>query len=856
MPFDNFIQLNRTFSELSEKSGNNDDEEISGSFTGTQFDWDSLIKEYRVIILSEAGSGKTAEIRNAARTLREQGKAAFFLRLEHIRTDFEDAFEVGAFNDFNNWIESSEEGWLLLDSVDEARLRDPRDFELAIRKLKKHIQKTLDRTHIVITSRISAWRPKTDRDLCNLQLPFAGEFFKKCVSKSNNTENTFDNPCQTEKQTNNSDIKLFRIFALNDLKAYQITLFVKSKGIEDSKAFLDEVERADAWQFTSRPQDLEELTDFWNDNGRIGSRYEIIRNSIDRRLAERDQNRKEIHTLTKDRAHLGAKLIAAATTLAKVSKITVPDGTDNSKGLAVQSVLPDLSGAEQSILLLRPIFDEAIYGTVRFHHRSVREYLAAEWFAELLKRETSRRNIEALFFRSQYGKDIVTPTLRPILPWLVLMDEKIRTRVRKIAPEIFFEGGDPLQFPLDFRRELLREVCEQMADGVTGRSAKSYAGVQRFAAPDLSDEVRALIQKYAGNNVLTEFLLRMAWLGKIKEVLPEAMTIALMPNAEKYARLSAFSAIKTIGSEEDQEQIRKSFLNEASELNREFLAELIKDLKPTENRWDWLFACLKKSEKKEPYAYDHHLPEAVTDFVLSADIELLQRMKSGLNELLGIKPLIHDEFCDVSIAYEWLILPTAEAVERLIKLRNSDFFNDKAFSVLYKISILSNHGFGTVDISKNKQNLIQLVSAWPQLKRQLFWFEVKQYRENEYKKSGKRLTDFWEAGVWRALWNFEITDFDYIANEIEKQSFLDDKLVALTLAFNIYKEAKRPQKWRLMLHKLTAGNIELEEQLKSHMKPPPQSDLPPLTRPLTLGKSRLLFCEILPGSDLLNRCAV
>ena len=33
-------------------------------------------------------------------------------------------------------------------------------------------------------------------------------------------------------------------------------------------------------------------------------------------------------------------------------------------------------------------------------------------------------------------------------------------------------------------------------------------------------------------------------------------------------------------------------------------------------------------------------------------------------------------------------------------------------------------------------------------------------------------------------------------------------------------------------------------------------DLPPLTRPLTLGKSWLLFCEILPGSDLLNRCAV
>jgi hypothetical protein len=98
-------------------------------------------------------------------------------------------------------------------------------------------------------------------------------------------------------------------------------------------------------------------------------------------------------------------------------------------------VLPDWDDKDQSILLSRPIFDEAIYGAVRFHHRSVREYLTAEWFAELLKRETSRRTIETLFFRNQYGLDIVVPTLRPILPWMAILDEKIRERVRKVAPE-------------------------------------------------------------------------------------------------------------------------------------------------------------------------------------------------------------------------------------------------------------------------------------------------------------------------------------------------------------------------------------------------------------------------------------
>lgn len=80
-------------------------------------------------------------------------------------------------------------------------------------------------------------------------------------------------------------------------------------------------------------------------------------------------------------------LLAAATTLVQDPTIRVPDGAANSKGISVQSVLPDWDDKEQSTLLSRPIFAEAIYGAVRFHHRSVREYLAAEWFAELLNRE-------------------------------------------------------------------------------------------------------------------------------------------------------------------------------------------------------------------------------------------------------------------------------------------------------------------------------------------------------------------------------------------------------------------------------------------------------------------------------------
>src|SRR5436305_1193942 len=114
------IELRRTFHELSQAKGpGSDDEPLYPS--GKRHDWTTLLEEHRVVILSEAGSGKTAEIREVAKSLRNHGKAAFFLRLEHVASDFEIAFEEGTLEEFQSWVASTDPGWLLLDSVDESR---------------------------------------------------------------------------------------------------------------------------------------------------------------------------------------------------------------------------------------------------------------------------------------------------------------------------------------------------------------------------------------------------------------------------------------------------------------------------------------------------------------------------------------------------------------------------------------------------------------------------------------------------------------------------------------------------------------------------------------------------------------
>ena len=71
------------------------------------------------------------------------------------------------------------------------------------------------------------------------------------------------------------------------------------------------------------------------------------------------------------------------------------------------------------------------------------------------------------------------------------------------------------------RRRILRDVCEQIAEGAAYGSAQDYAAVQRFVSADLSAEVRVLVQKYSSNDELVAFLLRMVWLGQLQDTLPE-----------------------------------------------------------------------------------------------------------------------------------------------------------------------------------------------------------------------------------------------------------------------------------------------------------------------------------------------
>ncbi|NHZ44953.1 NACHT domain-containing protein [Massilia aquatica] len=808
------IELHRTFRELlrDEKQGDDTRALSRGNATLTL---PNLLDEPRVIILSEAGSGKTAEVHEAARRLKAEGKAAFFLRLEHVVLDFDTAFEEGTLDEFQAWLASSDQGWVLLDSIDESRLRSPLDFDAATRKVSTRLATAKQRTHLLITGRAPAWRPKTDLELCERLFPVADEHI---VAPRYGDSETIDEHKQAAAI---GGVSRFKIVTLEDLSAEQIKRFVEEKGIGQTQAFLDAIERADAWSFTARPQDLDELTGFWLDNGAIGSRLELMKNSVKRRLKEADQTRAEALPLPSDRALNGACAIAAALVLTNQQTAQIPDGTKGFQGLKLDAVLIGWPDREITTLLQRPLFTPDIYGTVRFHHRSVKEYLAAQWFLKLLSQEVSRRRVEELFFREQYGIEVVVPSLRPLLPWLTMVDDRILARVRRVAPEIVFEGGDPVQLPADVRSSILGQMCDQLASGESRRSLADFAAIQRFAAPDLTDTLRCLVQKHQANDDIVFFLMRMVWQGRLKDALPEAMAVACLHTAGYASRIAAFRAIADLGTPQDMAMVRKKFAEEGAPLDRRCVADLVSHIQhPDEQTFQWLMDCVPQLAEYNEFE-GTGLSEEIASFFELAPLWLVEHGIELLHELLTLPPVVEHRYCAISTRYQWLRRAAGIAVRRLLNVRHVSALIPSSLAILYLLPLDGQYNVRAFDVGK--LGLAETVQQWPELKWALFWHAVERERKSK-EESGERVVDPWMALGSAIYVSFDANDFDSAVRAISERAVADDKLVALSLAHRLYTQTGREHRRNAQLKKAVGTDKILETRRAELMNPPKKTD--------------------------------
>lgn len=326
----NFIELNRTFVPISKDHTFNEDEyDLSHIFGLSETKkWSDLLELSRVIILAEAGAGKTDEVKAIARRLHDEGKAAFFFRLEHLGSDFEGAFdETGTLLEFDDWKNREEFGWFFLDSVDEAKLCGPKQFETAIRKFGVKLGDHKERAHIFITSRISEWEPQSYLSFIKNTIPFIKPIeFTEEQGEENTTalSKSFQNKALPAHKGEPKHVEP-EIFALCPLDQDQRRTFSQAYGVQEIDPFLTAIERAEAEIFSGRPQDLIELIDYWKQHQQIANRSKLIKHGIETKLRESDPDRASELPLNLEEANYGAEMLAAEVTFLRKNRILVPE---------------------------------------------------------------------------------------------------------------------------------------------------------------------------------------------------------------------------------------------------------------------------------------------------------------------------------------------------------------------------------------------------------------------------------------------------------------------------------------------------------------------------------------------------
>lgn len=505
-------------------------------------DWTELLRSRRITIISEAGSGKTYECQSQQRRLFGEGQPAFFFELSELAR----SEAVGSLltpeelSRVEVWHAASDEiATFFLDAYDELRLTRGR-FRTALTRLRAFVGPNLDRIRLIVTSRPVPF----ERELLGQLFPLS-EPRKEARTFVDDVMGTADE--QVSPATDKNPLPMWRTVCLTPLDEPAIRALVTGYGLTDVEAFISDLRSRDAFDFARRPQDLIELCQDWREHRRIRVHRDQVITNINLKLKPRT-DRDEAGPLSEAKAREGAGTLALAVLLMK--SMTIRHSTDLQDEDAAEPcvdptrLLPTWTQEERRTLLERPLFSYASYGRVRFHHRSVLEFLAAERLQALIRAGMSRRAVKRLLFaRTAQGLDVIRPSLRSVAAWLSLHDADVFREVCQREPENLICLGDPSSLSIEQRKTALRAFVDGNRLGTWRGHHVPRIQTRRFADHALGPAVRQLWDSGIVNGEMREFLLELAATTPLPEMSDPAVDIFMDRTAPDGERLDALRTI-------------------------------------------------------------------------------------------------------------------------------------------------------------------------------------------------------------------------------------------------------------------------------------------------------------------------
>jgi hypothetical protein len=828
---DEYIQLTRRFADY--RSGEDIERDNGGFFYSSHLyaprTWSDLLKHRCTVVVGTSGSGKSIEFRQKANSLRAANKMAFFCRLEDLANlPLASALEIGTHDELDEWLSTGEEGWFFLDAVDEARLASIRQFEHAINNFLEAIAPHRERIHALISTRPHAWEAYGDREmLCrklDLRIADIEQDEDEADTQTGHVSETEETESSDELRTNPAprQQELLHIVKLAPLGHDHIRIFAKARGVGDIERFMEEVEKANADVFANRPADLPGLIEDWKTKKRIGRYSDVVLQNISTKLKEVNPTHLHRAALSADRAVVGAERLAAAAVLCRKSSFLLPDRVSidaNVRGELIDpnDVLLDWRPPEVHELLGRGLFDEALYGSVRFHHRTAREYLTARWLRRLLVQQKHRRSIKRILFASPYGSErtVIVPSLKAVAAWLALWDQDIRDVVLHVDPKLLLEFGDASPLTIDIRASMIRNFAARYERQQHTPLELDIRELRRLADPRLVPAIREVFAKYRGHHDVRHLLLRLIREGKLQGCGDIALDIATDTGIDTYSRICAMQII-SFGTHGEKEKLKEATLGSAASDERSILAALVHALYPTHLSIEEVVQFLASASHDRQSAYDD-LQRAVIAAVEATDtdqdiVEFLRRIV----QLVSMPPVI-GEWCRISSRFGWLIPSAMAAAKVLLTRQPNGPFPIEVLSTI-AMAVQSDHmRLYTGDVHKESIDLLRSNSP---LRHAVFWHEAERRRVEE---PGERLVDPWRVSMETSLQHVDVEEVPLLLRDLRDRALLDDKLIALARLIQVWARAGRPRDLMSEIKSSVGEASDLRAALEQHLNPPPPS---------------------------------
>ena len=588
-----FIDLQRQFYDVPEDAELEETEHLvslSQYEFGPSFGWSELLKCKRAILLAEAGSGKTKEMEEQEKCLVQEGRFAFFVELVDLATkSIADILCPKGKGRFRQWKANGQEpAWFFLDAVDELKLTGGK-LNRALNQLSNDLDGCLDRARVIISCRPSDWRSIVHFNTVQERLPVPQ---RSGTPLSQSSEDVFigvlrqdlghTNPALDENKdpTDRDEVRIVAMLPMNDT---QIKRFAEHSDVPNVAAFLKEIDHQNAWGFARRPLDLSDLITAWVNSGRLGTRAQQHEANVVVKLKD-DPERPDNGVLADTKAQLGAERLALALALTRTRTIRspeqVPDAHATDGMLDAAKILTDWTEAERQALLRRALFDPATYGRVRFHHRSVQEYLAAKRLWTLREKGMSIKALFRLLFAERYGIKVVLPSMRVIAAWLALRDDAVCKELIKREPETLISYGDPGTLDLAARIDLVRAFFAEYGQGGWRGLNFTIDDVLRLAHPELAPVIRECWETEPENHDIRNLLIQLIWQGPVQGCADLAHVAARNRDWAPVHRIFAIRALLACGCNDSVGELVDEMLAHPESWPSEIVSGTLPDLFP------------------------------------------------------------------------------------------------------------------------------------------------------------------------------------------------------------------------------------------------------------------------------------